>query len=313
MAQHVVDLSSNAPENIALAAEIIGPRGARRDVFIAIYTGKKRIKTVAEIARSTGLTPKRVTELAKRLAVGNIVAQLKRDGYTAYQKYDFFHHNRDKILALASSRKKLSVYPTKRNPRQAGVAPEVRVDLAVRLPKNRARAVHLTVDDIDSFEKVRGVHSQSDVRMGEAKFKGGIASILGERDSFSDWGGESRDLSSTRVWIGGRRRVAAFAFKGPGMTGRLTPGKMGKNGDQIQRLVRCPAEVFIVQYWSQIDDSVLEQLQQLVTVKAYFEDRRLWYGIINGNDSARLIVAYPTSFGSRSNTGGSNGRRLRSR
>src|SRR6185312_1730126 len=99
-------------------------------------------------------------------------------------------------------------------------------------------------------------HSQSDVRMGEAKFKGGIASILGERDSFSDWGGESRDLSSTRVWIGGRRRVAAFAFKGPGMTGRLTPGKMGKNGDQIQRLFGAPAEVFLVQYGGRVLQSV---------------------------------------------------------
>lgn len=296
MAQHVIDLSSNAPENIALAAEIIGPRGARRDVFIAIYTGKKRIKTAKELAKSAGLTPKRVTEVAKRLAVSNVVTQLKVNGYTAYQKHDFFHHNKAKILALASSKKKLNAYPTKRNPARSSGNREVKVNLAVKLPTKQARATHLTVDDIDNFAKVRKIGSQDDVKMGETKFKNGVAAILGERDSFKDWGGESRDLSSTRVLINSKRRIAAFAFKGPGKTGRLTPGKMGKNGDQIQRLVRCPAEVFIVQYWTQIDDSVLEQLQQLVTLKAYFEDKQLWYGIINGNDSARLIAGYPTKF-----------------
>ena len=60
---------------------------------------------------------------------------------------------------------------------------------------------------------------------------------------------DDRTLSSTRLRIEGERRAAAFAFKGPGKTGRLTPRKMGKNGDQIQRLSKCPAEVFLIQYW----------------------------------------------------------------
>ncbi len=128
------------------------------------------------------------------------------------------------------------------------------------------------------------------------QFKNGVAAILGEQGPFKDWGGESRDLSSTRVRLGGKRRIAAFAFKGPGQTGKLTPGKMGKNGDQIQRLVRCPAEIFIVQYWAQIDDSVIEQLKALVTLKSYLEDEQLWWGVIDGNDSARLIAAYPKKF-----------------
>ena len=105
--------------------------------------------------------------------------------------------------------------------------------------------------------------------MPEKKFKDGVAAVLNERGSFQDWGGELRDLSSTRLRIKGKRRTAAFAFKGPGKTGRLTPGKMGKHGDQIQRLAKCPAEVFIVQYWAEIDDSVLAGgTAAVVTVEA---------------------------------------------
>lgn len=135
------------------------------------------------------------------------------------------------------------------------------------------------------------------MRMAEKMFKDGIAAILGETGSFKDWGGESRDPFSTRLLLGGRRCKAAFTFKGPGRAGKLTPGKMGKNGDQIRRLVRCPAEVFIIQYWAQVEDSVLEQLKDLVTAKSYLENQPLWYGIIDGNDSARLIAAYAKQFG----------------
>ena len=73
-------------------------------------------------------------------------------------------------------------------------------------------------------------------------------------------------------------------------------GEMGKNGDQIQRIVKCPAEIFLVLYWRDIDDSVFEQLEKFVQLKAHFENRKLWYGIIGGNDSARLIEAYPLRF-----------------
>jgi len=134
------------------------------------------------------------------------------------------------------------------------------------------------------------------VTISETAFKNGVASIVGEKASFKDWGGELRDLSSIHMRLDGKCRMAAIAFKGPGKSGRLTPGKMGKNGDQIQRIVKCPAEIFLVQYWRDIDDSVFEQLEKFVQLKAHFENRKLWYGIIGGNDSARLIEAYPLRF-----------------
>ena len=134
----------------------------------------------------------------------------------------------------------------------------------------------MTVDDIDTFDNVRAVpHGLDYVKISETAFKNGVATILGERTSFKDWGGELRDLSSTHLRIDGKRHPVAIAFKGPGKSGRLTPGKMGKNGDQIQRLVKCPAEVFLIQYWQDIDDSVFEQLENLVRLKAFFENREL--------------------------------------
>jgi hypothetical protein len=133
--------------------------------------------------------------------------------------------------------------------------------------------------------------------LSEGKIKKGIASILGETGRFKDWGGERNDLSTTRLLLEGKRRQAVFALKGPATKGPLTPGKMGKNGDQIQRLVFSPGEVLIIQYHSQVGDYVREQLEKLAQGRSTLEQRRLWYGIIDGQDTRRLIAAYPLAFG----------------
>jgi hypothetical protein len=296
MPQSVVDHSSNAADNIAHAARVVGRGYSRRAVFNAIYTGKQQVKTAKEIAKTTKLNEIRVLQEGKKLSVNHIVTATKVGKYTAYQKIDFFHHRKKQILDLAASSKKLAAFPTKVNPGPRTGHTAVRVSVQLRIPKIKHKARHLTVDDIDNFDAVQAVAAKENHKISETQFKNGVAAILGEQGPFKDWGGESRDLSSTRVRLGGKRRVAAFAFKGPGQTGKLTPGRMGKNGDQIQRLVRCPAEIFIIQYWAQIDDSVIEQLKALVTLKSYLENEQLWWGIMDGNDSARLIAAYPKKF-----------------
>ena len=78
---------------------------------------------------------------------------------------------------------------------------------------------------------------------------------IGETGSFTDWGGERNDLFTSKIHLKGKRRAVAFAFKGPGTSGALTPRKLGKNGDQIQRLFLSPAEVFVIQYHGQIECS----------------------------------------------------------
>lgn len=131
----------------------------------------------------------------------------------------------------------------------------------------------------------------------EANFKYGVKRILNEKGTFKDWGGERNDLLTTHLRLAGKRRATAFAFKGRGRRGKLTPAAMGKHGDQIQRLFSSPAEVFIVQYWDQIGESVLEQMEQFAKAKSAVEGKEIFYCVIDGQDTARLLNAYPKQFG----------------
>lgn len=187
-------------------------------------------------------------DAGKKLQSQDLVEQVKVGSLTAYKKIDFFQVHRNKILRFAKDPVARKRVATKRRPANvAGSQQRIRID--IKVPKRRICAQQITIDDVDSFDSVRLI--QEDVgytKISETNFKNGVAKILREPGSFKDWGGENRDLITTRFWFKGRRRSAAFAFKGPGMPGKLTPGKMGKNGDQIQRLLRCPADAFFVQY-----------------------------------------------------------------
>jgi hypothetical protein len=218
MVQPVSDIGSNADENIAHAAKVIGRSTHRRRVFDAIYTGKRRVKSVHDLMRLSG---------------------------------------------------------------------------------QRAQVQHLTVDEIYSFRRVRSIgNSGPEIgnELSEAEFKSGLQRILGEDGRFKDWGGEIADLFTTQFRVERRRRPVALALKGPATKGKLTPGKMGKNGDQIQRLFEAPAEVFLVQYCRQVDSAVPTQMKQLAIVKSLMTNSRVFYGVIDGKDSRRLMCAYPDAF-----------------
>ena len=58
------------------------------------------------------------------------------------------------------------------------------------------------------------------------------------------------------------------------------------------------ASAFFVQYWGQIDESVIEQMQTLAVNKSLATGQLISYGIIDGQDTARIIAAYPQQFGS---------------
>lgn len=97
--------------------------------------------------------------------------------------------------------------------------------------------------------------------------------------------------------MGNSRYYAAFALKGPGKKNKkLTSRDMGKNGDQIQRLQTSSTQVILVQYWQEIDQSVVDLMEQLAVAKSYAVGRPIYFGIIDGEDSARLIQAYPNAF-----------------
>jgi hypothetical protein len=291
VAQAVSDVGSNAEENIAHAAKVIGRSSHRREVFGAIYTGKQRAKSVSQLMKTTGLLRTRVLDAGKKLADNHIVKAIKQDGETAYEKIGFFHSHKKKILGLAASPAKLKAFPTKRN--------AVSRDVHLRLSPQRAQVTTITIDDIASFQKVTRVdHRAPEIgdELSEAEFKNGLQRIVGEDGRFKDWGGEVADLFTSRFRIERRRRSVALALKGPGTKGKLTPGKMGKNGDQIQRLFEAPAEVFLVQYCRQIDLAVPAQMKQLAIAKSLMTRARVFYGVIDGKDSKRLVRAYPSAF-----------------
>jgi hypothetical protein len=298
MVQPVSDVGSNAEENIAHAAKVLGRSRHRRSVFEAIYTGKRKAKKVSDLMRSTGLPRRRVLDAGKRLADNTLVKTTKLDAETAYVKIGFFQSNKQRILSLASSPAKLAAFPTKRNP------PPARA-VQVRVSAQRAKIQQVTIDDIQSFNKVQKVgHSLPEIGndYSEEGFKRGLQRVMGEGGRFKDWGGEVADLFTTRCCLKRRRRPTALALKGPATRGKLTPGKMGKNGDQIQRLFEAPAEVFLIQYCRQIEPSVLAQMRQLATVKSLMTGTPVFYGVIDGNDSRRLAAAYPGEFGPTQST-----------
>jgi len=287
----VSDVRSNPQDQIAHAARVIGRSEDCRKVFSAIYQGKKRIKTVTEIVKLTSLPRIRVLQEAGKLCNNHIVKKTKIENELAYEKDPFYTQNKKTILRLAGDRKALERFPTKISPRIGEIT------VTISLPKKMVDAKQITIDDIDSFAKVKDVTSnQNPLPINEKEFKDGLQKILGEQGTFQDWGGELDDLFSTRLILGGERKNVAFGLKGKGTTGILTPKKMGKRGDQVQRLFRAPADVFIIQYWGQIDESIIEQMKQLAIAKSGLEGRKIYYGVIDGQDTMRILTVYPECF-----------------
>lgn len=267
--------------------------GRNRTVFDAIYSSKKMSWSNDEIAAATGLSGKNASEATKALHDRTLLIRLSGLPIRYSKRADVYREKR-KLLALAASPKKLAALPTKRKPQHS--ARTLRPNIMV------GRAIHITVDDIDSFSRVKRIRPD-DVpqnlapgRLPEDVFKNGLENILGERTRLKDWGGENLDLYSTNLKIKGKRRAVGIALKGPAKSGALTPGKMGKNGDQIGRLFSQAVDVAIVQYEGDIAISVPSLMDKLAREKARSEEKNIYYCLINLLDSYRLRLAYPKAF-----------------
>jgi hypothetical protein len=292
--QTVSDARSNAPDQIAHAARVIGRSKQRAAIFREIYRGSKRSKTAAEVSKATGISRMRVLQEAGALANQHLLTKWRADGEMHYQRDAFYAANKGRILSLAGNPDKLKAFPTKTNPKggQAGGV------VIVRVPRHKVQVKVVTIDDLDSFKAIRRIEPGPARLAGisERQFKQGVQRILKENGEFKDWGGEKNDLYSTRIQSRGRRRRVALAFKGPATTGELTPGKMGKNGDQIQRLFEAAADIYLVQYWAPIRHTVTDQMDLIATATSIKEGREVLYGVIDGSDSGRLVAAYPREF-----------------
>lgn len=170
-------------------------------------------------------------------------------------------------------------------------------DFLGALPTKEGAFEEIYVDDIDSFNRVDKIEPnevKNLVPLGllEKTIKEHFAEIVGESFVQKDWGGELGDLFTSRVILDGRRIPAAFMFKGRGFMKRLTIADCGKNGDQIIRLLKMPARLFIIQHIWEIDHTVRELLEVMAETKARQTGRKIYYCLLDGVDTARILLAY---------------------
>jgi hypothetical protein len=295
MTVRVADVRANLNENIRHAARIIGRSKQRRDVFAAIYRGKKSVKTVDDVVRATGLPRMRVLQEAGKLAGNEIIDQVKVGGRVAYKKYPIFSHHKAAVLDLVDHPNKKTQYPTKQEPRAQGATTH---QITVTLSRSQPFPQSVTIDEIDTFSAVQHVAARpSKVLSGvpEARINRFLRHVIGEARDFKDWGGEKNDLFTNKLRFRGSRRTAAFAIKGRATRGPLTPKKMGKNGDQLGRLFSSDAQLFFVVYHSKVDEAIHAQMRVYALGRA-LGGGRVYYCVVDGDDLGRLIEAYPTEF-----------------
>lgn len=122
----------------------------------------------------------------------------------------------------------------------------------------------------------------------ERQVKEWLAEIIGECRVPKDWGGEQSDLYTSRLLVDGEPVSAAFLLKGPARFEPMTIKALGKNGDQIDRLYREPADVLVLQHCHEITTQVISMLD----VYAWDARRPRRYMVIDGYDALRLLRAY---------------------
>jgi hypothetical protein len=164
-----------------------------------------------------------------------------------------------------------------------------------------AKPFRIHLDDIQNFSEIKNVDFESvssflgengRLEIPENTIKNALENILCEEYHKKDWGGEYNDLYTSNVLLKGTRRATAFLLKGNGLGVRTMEVKhCGKNGDQLIRLFESPAELFIIQFVGNISEAVVKDVEGKVE-QLRARGKEVYYCIINGADTARLLFAY---------------------
>jgi hypothetical protein len=293
--QHTTEFVATSEESIQTIAKELLTSDRKYKVFEAIYSGGNKPKTAATIAAATGLSEVPVLQLATPMAHKQYFEQVKPGNRIAFKKYKHINAVKHRIMKLAKNAKQLEKHVSARTPKQT-----ILVQVNSR-KRNEISVKETFIDDVEEFKRVRSLHAtklprMSPKRLPEKVFKYGMASILGSKGKFQDWGGEKNDLYTSHVTIGGRRRSTAFAFKGPATSPPLTPAKLGSNADQMQRLYSTTADAFFVQFEGRIEETVKEQMLAHAIKKSHETGREVLYGVIALEDSHRLRAKYHSAF-----------------
>lgn len=152
---------------------------------------------------------------------------------------------------------------------------------------------HILPEDIDEFSKMAPHNAQKwDINrlrdVSEQTCKKWLAEILNEGNVPKDWGGETSDLFTNHVHVKGERLSAAFLLKGPAKFHPLTLTDLGKNGDQIVRLFREPAQVYFVQHCNYITPAIIHVLDAFASRLNSLSR----YCTLDGIDTLRILVGY---------------------
>lgn len=135
----VADSLSNREEHIVELATRIG-RGQKKQVFDAVYKGKKQTKTVSDLASATGLTEKQVLDAGTKLVAAHAVGQTKVNGRVAYTKIAAHKAIKDKVLKAAGDKTAIEKVPTKRRPASLQVRQIFLRSKSIGRPATRGRA-----------------------------------------------------------------------------------------------------------------------------------------------------------------------------
>lgn len=286
----VSDPSANADEKIERAAKVLRASAQNKDVFKIVYSGGK-FKTLEDIKNKAVNFNTNTYKAAARLYSEDIIDKKPGKGPISYGKKTFYSTHRNRILKLSENAKRLKEYPTKRKN-------GTQIITKTYSFRTRPQAELLLIDNIDSFKavhKVESVDTKGLATMPERTVNRAICRIINQSEK-KDWGGERNDIYSNNVLLKGKRKPAAFALKGRATKGILTPNKMGKKADQIQRLFEGTAEIHFVVHHSDIDERVLDQMQAQAINKSVVTGKKIYYCPIDGKDLARLRTAYPRTF-----------------
>lgn len=281
----VSDSLSHSPNQIDTAAELIGRSKYKRAVFERVCFEKRKKVSLDQIVSETELPRQQLMNAAKFLADSGIIEQIKGHS-TVYRKNSSLCKQTKKILSMAGNEEKKAKF------RKKFFQKEGKVILKFS-DKKRTDIISTSIEDIDQFKKIKDTPNQEYMDLKENDVKDKLIGILREKGEYKDWGGELYDFS-TYVKINGKRLRAVFALKGRGKKiKKLRLKDMGKNGDQIDRMFMAAAQVFFVQFVGQVGEDIFNSLENNAKAKSFTMGQKIYYGVIDGNDTARIFKTFP--------------------
>jgi len=146
------------------------------------------------------------------------------------------------------------------------------------------------VDEFTLAELPTGFRITQMKQYPEMQIKKWLAEIIGEPHVPKDWGGETSDLFSARLHVNGRPQRAAFLLKGPAHFRPMTIAALGKNGDQIDRLLSEPADIFVIQHCHHVTTAVRRMAYNYTFVHS-LQHESATFMILDGTDTYRLLLA----------------------